>query len=112
MALGGAWPTTAPNTFGANGIRRLADGQLVLNNSTAGGLFSVVARTGVATKIPVTGGNPLVSGDGLELRGGTLYDVRGSGTSTVTVLTLRRTDGGWKATNRGDISSPSRRRRP
>ncbi len=106
LPLTGAWPATTPAGLGANGIRRLADGQLVLNNSTAGGLFSVDARTGVAAKIPVTGGNPLVSGDGLELRGGTLYDVRGSGTSTVTVLTLRRTDGGWKATNRGDISSP------
>jgi len=57
--------------LGANGVRRLGDGQLVLNNSTAGGLFSVGTRTGVATVIPVPGGSPLVSGDALELRGNT-----------------------------------------
>jgi len=106
LPLTGAWPSTTSAGLGANGIRRLADGQLVLNNSTVGGLFSVSTRTGAAMVIPVTGGNPLVSGDGLELRGGTLYDVRGSGTSTVTVLTLRRTSSGWKASSRGDITSP------
>ena len=105
VPLSGAWPTTTPAGLGANGIRRLADGQLVLNNSTAGGLFAVKARTGVATAIPVSGAK-LVGGDGLELRGATLYDVRGSGTSTVSVLTLRRTSAGWTATNRGDLRSP------
>ena len=54
--------------FGANGIRELSDGSLVINNSTAGGLWRVNPRTGVAREIVVSGGPRPVSGDGLVLR--------------------------------------------
>ena len=70
-------PSTADTD--ANGIRELPDGSLVLNNSTAGGLWRVNPRTGVTREIEVRGGPGLVGGDGLVLRGRTLYDVRGSG---------------------------------
>lgn len=106
VPLIGAWPKTAVNTLGANGIRDLGDGQLVLNNTAAGGLFAVSKLSGRARIIPVAGGQRLTSGDGLELRASTLYDVRGTNTSTVSVLTLRRTGAGWRATSRGQIGSP------
>ncbi len=105
VPLTGAWPKTAANTLGANGIRDLGNGQLVLNNTAAGGLFSVSKQSGRARSIPVAG-RRIVSGDGLELRASTLYDVRGTGTPTISVLTLRRTGSGWHATNRGQLASP------
>lgn len=102
----GAWPTTKPNTFGANGIRRLADGKLVLDNSSAGGLYAVDKTTGVAAVIPVTGGPGITGGDGLELRGKTLFVVRGSGPAEVSVLKLKRKDGVWRATWLRALTSP------
>jgi hypothetical protein len=85
--LGGAWPAFTGST-NANGIRELPDGSLVLNNSSTGGLFRVDTATGHATAIPVKGGPGLVGGDGLEIDGTTLYDVRGSGQHEVSVLEL------------------------
>ena len=105
VAITGAWPATKPNTFGANGIRQLPDGKLVLDNSAAGGLYVVARGTGVATAIPVTGG-AITSGDGLELRDKTLYVVRGSGKSDVSVLRLKREDGVWRARFKGVLTSP------
>jgi len=101
LPLSGEWPGTAPNTFGANGIRELSDGSLVLNHSTAGGLWQVNPRTGVTREIEVRGGPRPVSGDGLVIRGNTLYNVRGSGGSDVSVYRLRRHNGAWVATARG-----------
>ena len=105
VAITGAWPATKPNTFGANGIRQLPDGKLVLDNTAAGGLYVVSRATGVATSIPVTGG-AITSGDGLELRDKTLYVVRGSGKSDVSVLKLKRENGGWRARFKGVLTSP------
>ena len=50
-------------------------GWLIVVDSFTGGLFRVDKATGVATQIP-TGGASVANGDGLELRGSTLYVVR------------------------------------
>lgn len=105
VPLSGSWPKTAPNTFGANGIRQLSNGELVLNNSAKGGLYSVNPRSGSAAAIRVTGGPALKSGDGLELNGSTLYDVRGTGQGDVSVLGLVRASGTWRATYLGTLKS-------
>jgi hypothetical protein len=105
LPLVGDWPATAPGAFGANGIRELHDDSLVINNSTAGGLWRVNRRTGVAREIEVRGGPRPVSGDGLVLVGHTLFDVRGSGASDVSVFRLRRRHGRWVATAQGTLTA-------
>ena len=60
--------------FNANGIVATRH-SLVVVDSFTGGLFRVNKRTGVATEIS-TGGASVEHGDGLELRGRTLYVVR------------------------------------
>ena len=55
-----------PAGFGANGIRELPTGDLVI--TSGGTLYRVDPGTGVADRIEVTG-RRLTSGDGLELRG-------------------------------------------
>ena len=97
LALSGAWPASPPNTTNANGIRELPDGSLVLNNSRVGGLWQVNATTGVATTIPVQGGPGIIGGDGLEIDGTILYNVRGSGPNQVSVLLLGQSGTGWTA---------------
>ena len=98
--LGGAWPAGGGAT-NANGIRELPDGSLVLNSTLTGGLFQVHPATRHAVVIPVSGGPGLVGGDGLELDGTTLYDVRGSGQHEVSVLDLAQASTGWVARWRG-----------
>ncbi|WP_413248883.1 SMP-30/gluconolactonase/LRE family protein [Sinomonas flava] len=100
LALGGDWP--GGSGFRANGVRTLPDGSLVLNNSSAGGLWRVPLPSGEVQPIPVSGGPGIVSGDGLELRGSTLYNVRGTGGNEVAVLRLNRPRGAWSATWVGD----------
>jgi hypothetical protein len=107
VRLVGDWPATAAGTFGANGIRELSDGSLVLNNSTAGGLWQVDPRTGVTREIVVSGGPRPVSGDGLVLVGNTLYDVRGNGGNAVSVFRLRRRHDHWVATAQGTLTDPT-----
>ncbi len=97
LALGGAWPVGPAGAINANGIRELPDGSLVLNNSRVGGLWQVNATTGVATTVPVQGGPGIIGGDGLEIDGTTLYNVRGSGPNQVSVLLLRQSGTGWTA---------------
>jgi DNA-binding beta-propeller fold protein YncE len=63
-----------PGRFNANGIVA-ARGWLIVVDSFTGGLFRVNPATGVAIEIG-TGGASVANGDGLELRGGTLYVVR------------------------------------
>ena len=60
--------------FNANGIVATR-GWLIVVNSTTGQLFRVNPATGAATAID-TGGYSVGFGDGLELRGSTLYVVR------------------------------------
>ena len=104
LPLTGPWPTPAGNR--ANGIRALPGGLLLLNNSTAGGLWTVDPGTGAVTAVPVTGGPGLTGGDGLELDGRTLYDVRGASQAGVAVLHLQRSRGAWTARWRGELTAP------
>lgn len=62
--------------FNANGIEATPNGKsLIIVNSAAGALYRVAPRTGVATRIDL-GGDSVSAGDGLLLRGRTLYVVR------------------------------------
>ena len=98
VALSGAWPAGNGQANNANGIRELSDGSLILNNSVVGGLWQVSAKTGATTQIKVTGGPGLVGGDGLELVGRYVFDVRGSANTEVSVLKLRHDKKAWSAT--------------
>jgi sugar lactone lactonase YvrE len=62
--------------FNANGIEATANGKyLIIVNSALGTLYRVEPRTGQATAIDL-GGEVLTNGDGLLLRGSTLYVVQ------------------------------------
>lgn len=75
-----------PN-INANGIVRTPDGRaLVIVQSNTGLLFRVDPATGVTTKVD-TGGEILTNGDGLLLRGSTLYVVQNR-LNLVAVLTM------------------------
>jgi hypothetical protein len=104
VALTGEWPASPPNTFNANGIRALSDDVFVLNNSRVGGLWQVDGESGATRRIAVSGGPPITSGDGLELVGRTLYNVRGSGPKDVTVVQMRRDGDTWRATWRATLT--------
>jgi hypothetical protein len=106
VELTGEWPGST-GQFNANGIRRLPDGALVLNHSTSGGLWQVDRRTGVTRRIEVVGGPPITSGDGLELVGKTLYNVRGNGGFAVVATRMRRHDDKWSATWVATLTDPS-----
>ena len=106
LPLTGEWPAGDGAAINANGIRQLPDGSAVLNNSRVGGLWQVDPSTGVVDRIPVAGGPGITGGDGLELQGRTLYNVRGSGPAEVSVLRLHRTRDGWTATWRGALTDP------
>lgn len=97
VPLGGAWPAGDGAAINANGIRELPDGSLVLNNSRVGGLWQVDKASGTAAAIPVRGGPGITAGDGLELAGHTLYNVRGSGPAEVSVLLLSAEGTSWAA---------------
>lgn len=96
VALSGQWPG-AQGGNSANGIRVLDATHVVLDHSTAGGLWSVDLRTGVTVRIPVTGGPAITGGDGLERRGSTLWVVRGTSDTSVARLRLTRAHGGYAA---------------
>ena len=97
LPLGGAWPTGDGVANNANGIRQLSDGSAILNNSRVGGLWRVDARTGFTTQVPVRGGPAITGGDGLELSGRTLFNVRGTGQAQVSVVRLEKSHHGWSA---------------
>ncbi len=62
--------------FNANGIEASADGKdLIIVNSALGSLYKVDPQTGFAALIDL-GGDSVPSGDGLVLRGLTLYVVQ------------------------------------
>ncbi|GAB3888015.1 SMP-30/gluconolactonase/LRE family protein [Terrabacter terrigena] len=106
VELTGEWPGST-GAFNANGIRRLPDGALVLNHSTSGGLWQVDRRTGVTRRIEVVGGPPITSGDGLELVGKTLYNVRGNGAFAVVATRMRRRGDEWRAEWVDTLTDPS-----
>ena len=87
--------------FNANGIA--ARGRfLIMVQSNTGLLFRVHPRTGVTRKIN-TGGYLVTNGDGLELRGRTLYVVRNQDNL---VAVLRLNESLRKAGFRGEITAP------
>jgi hypothetical protein len=88
-----------PTGFGANGIRALPGGDLVV--VSGGVLYAVDPSSGVADVIEVSG-RQLSGGDGLELRGRTLYVVNGYGGDEVVVLRL--SGDGRSATTTGVIT--------
>jgi sugar lactone lactonase YvrE len=74
IALSGDWQQVAG--FNANGIEATPNGKaLIIVNSTLGTLYRVDPTSGVATLIDL-GGASVSAGDGLLLRGHTLYVVR------------------------------------
>lgn len=107
LPLGGAWPGTQAGGLSANGIRQLDAGHVVLDHSTAGGLWAVDLRTGTAVAIPVTGGPAITGGDGLERRGSTLFVVRGTSNTSVAELVLRQSRSGWTARWRTLLTDPT-----
>ncbi len=106
LPLRGSWPAGDGTSINANGIRELPDHSLVLNNSRVGGLWQVNRYTGAARAIPVTGGPGIVSGDGLELAGSVLYNVRGTGGPAVAAVRLRPSRGCWRAAWISDLTDP------
>ena len=74
--------------FNANGIRAHRDALIVTQSST-GDLFRVDPRTGASDRIEVSG-RDLTAGDGLVLRGRTLYVVFGFSTDSAAVVRLSR----------------------
>jgi outer membrane protein assembly factor BamB len=67
---------TDPNTFELNGIDAARGGRTLISiQSRNGDLFAINPRNGLTRRIPVTGGD-LTNGDGILLRGRTLYVVR------------------------------------
>ncbi len=98
-----------PGGFGLNGIRALPGGDLVV---VAGGvLYAVDPSTGVADRIEVQG-RQLTGGDGLELRGRTLYVVNGYGGDEVVVLRLSGVGGSATTTDVITESGPEQLDRP
>jgi hypothetical protein len=90
--------------FNANGIVA-ARGWLIVVDSFTGGLFRVDPTTGVGTLIS-TGGVSVANGDGLELRGSTLFVVRNAnelGVGAVEIFRLR--PGLTSAQPRGELTS-------
>jgi hypothetical protein len=105
LPLTGRWPGGGTDTR-ANGIRRLSRGHLVLDHSSAGGLWDVNTRTGDVRPIRVTGVT-LTGGDGVERRGRTLWVVRGTDRASVTQLRLQRRHGSWTASFRARLTDPT-----
>ena len=106
LPLTGAWPGFDGINIAANGIRSLPDGSLILNHSSAGGLWRVDPCSGTATKVPVVGPR-ITGGDGLDRRGKLLINVRGGGPNQVSVLKLKRDSGGWVAVWKQTLTDPT-----
>src|SRR6266508_3715292 len=85
IPLSGEWQQVPG--FNANGIEATPNGnELIIVNSTTGALYRVEPLTGVATLIDL-GGASVSAGDGLLLRGHTLYVVRNQ-LNQIAVITL------------------------
>ncbi|GAB6897562.1 NHL repeat-containing protein [Kineosporia succinea] len=106
VPLKGEWPATVAGKNGANGISNLWDGTILLNNSTAGGIYTVSPYTGQARNILVKRGPGITGGDGLERKGHTLFVVRGNSQNAVEALKLHHNSKGWRATWKKTLTSP------
>jgi sugar lactone lactonase YvrE len=103
VPLTGAWQQT-PAVNNANGIARTPDGRaLLVVKSDTGQLFRVSPKTGRATLVDL-GGAALTNGDGLLLRGRTLYAVQNR-QNQIAVVTLDRH--GTTGAVRRTITSPA-----
>ena len=101
LPLTGDWDQSATGN-NANGIRVLPGGDLLVVDQ--GALQRVDPRTGVATRLAQTGGETLTSGDGLELRGNTLYVVYGFGRDSISVVRLDTGARSFSVT--GELTNP------
>ncbi|SER13248.1 YncE family protein [Microlunatus flavus] len=100
--LTGDWKQTAGTN--ANGIVRTPDGTaLLVVKSDTGQLFRVDPRTGVATVVDL-GGYALTAGDGLLLKGRTLYAVQNR-LDKIAVVVLNQA--GTRGELRRTITSPA-----
>ena len=88
-----------PATYEANGIAALPGGkELLVVQSGTGKLFRVDGTTGASVQVPISGGD-LVNGDGLLLKGKTLYVVQNrSNKIAVVKLAPRATSGAIERT--------------
>ena len=102
LPLSGDW-VQQPG-FNANGIAATPDGRaLLVVQSATGTLFRVNPRTGVATRVDL-GGYPLTNGDGLLVKGRTLYVVQNRLNQVAVIkLNARGTEGRLVTT----LSSPA-----
>ncbi len=107
LPMTGDWVQPPAGAIGANGIRLLPGGDLVVTDSSTGDLFHVDPATGVADRIELTG-RGLRSGDGLVVRGSTLYVVYGFGRDGVAVVQLA--PGGARGEVVGELTDPDLRR--
>jgi outer membrane protein assembly factor BamB len=83
-----------PGTFELNGIDATRHGRVLISiQSRNGDLFRINPRTGVTRQIHVTGGD-LTNGDGILLRGRTLYVVRNQNNQIAVVKLGRRLHAG------------------
>lgn len=100
LTLRGAFEPPAEGSFGPNGIRELPGGDLLLVSETV--LYTVDPDTG-STEVVEVDGRELDGGDGLEVRGSTVYVVNGYGGDEVVVLRLR--GGGDEARTLGVLTA-------
>lgn len=103
VPLSGAWQQT-PAVTNANGIARTPDGRgLLVVKSDTGQLFRVDPRSGRAGLVDL-GGAALTDGDGLLLRGRTLYAVQNR---LDQVAVVRLDERGTRGTVRRTLTSPA-----
>lgn len=101
IPLTGDWQQVAG--FNANGIAATPDGRtLLVINSTTGILYAVDAATGEATAVDA-GGALLTQGDGILLRGTTLWVVRNRSNE---IVELRMSPDWLAATAVGTVTDP------
>lgn len=100
LPLTGDWVQQASGNS-ANGIRRLPGGDLLVVSPT--GLYRVPPTTGVADRLEQTGGRALAGGDGLALRGSTLYVVVGYGSRSDSIAVASLDRAGRSFTTTGEL---------
>lgn len=101
LPLSGDWEQSTTGND-ANGIRTLPGGDLLVVDQ--GALLRVNPATGVATRLEQAAGRALTGGDGLELRGATVYVVYGFGEDSVATVGLDLPRGEFAVT--GPLSKP------
>ncbi|HYN97676.1 MAG TPA: superoxide dismutase [Pilimelia sp.] len=103
VPLVGEWAQIAGNN--ANGISRTPDGRaLLVVQSATGFLFRVDPATGVATRVNLGAETLLTNGDGLLLRGRTLFVVQNR-LNRIAVISLNRA--GTAGTVAAHLTSPN-----